>query len=305
MLSLHQLRCFLAAYEHGSFTTAATALGLTQPSLSEQIRLLERTLRTTLFDRVGRGVVPTEAARALRPHAETTLAAADTARDAVAAVSSLETGTVRFGMFGAARLYPGAALVADVLERHPGLRVELVGTNSTVVIDELRQGRLQAAVVAIPVVDESLAVRPIARDELVYVSADPARTSQPVTPKRVSEAPLALSDASFREVDSVRRTLAGWLQRDGRTASSRVEVEDVETALAVVQRGLADTVLPLGGLEALRSTVARGLPPVSLRPRLYETIAIVHRPDAVLSPATRLVIELATARIREVAEPVH
>ncbi len=305
MLSLHQLRCFLAAYEADSFTTAATGLGLSQPSLSEQIRLLERSLRTPLFDRVGRGVVPTEAAHALRPHAEATLAAADTARDAVAAVSSLEQGTVRFGMFGAARLYPGAALVADVLERHPGLRVELVGTNSTVVIDELRRGRLQAAVVTIPVVDENLTVRPIARDELVYVSADLERVRLPATPKRVSEAPLALSDASFREVDSVRRNLTGWLQRDGRTATSRVEVEDVETALELVRRGLADTVIPQGGLRALTSTVARGLHWVSLRPRLYETIAVVHRPDSVLSPATRLLIELATTRIREVAEPVH
>ncbi len=304
MLSLHQLRCFLAAYENGSFTDAAAGLGMAQPSLSEQIRLLERGVGSPLFERVGRGVVATEAAHALRPHAERTLLSADAARDAVTAVRSLESGTVRFGMFGAARLYPGAALVADVLERHPGLRVELVGTNSTVVIDELRQGRLQAAIVAIPVVDDSLAVRPIARDELVYVSADPQRVQQPVTPKRVSEAPLVLADATFREVDSVRRSLAGWLQRDGRTASTRVEVEDVETALAVVGRGLGDTVLPLGGLEALRSTLARDLHYVSLRPRLHETIAIVHRHDAVLSPATRLVIELATARIREVAEPV-
>lgn len=304
MLSLHQLRCFLAAYEHGSFTDAAAGLGMAQPSLSEQIRLLERGVGSPLFERVGRGVVATEAAHALRPHAERTLLSADAAHDAVTAVASLVSGTVRFGMFGAARLYPGAALVADVLERHPGLRVELVGTNSTVVIDELRQGRLQAAIVAIPVVDDSLAVRPIARDELVYVSADPERVGQPVTPKRVSEAPLVLADASFREVDSVRRSLAAWLQRDGRTASTRVEVEDIETALAVVGRGLADTVLPLGGLEALRATLARDLHHVSLRPRLFETIAIVHRHDAVLSPATQLVIQLATARIREVAEPV-
>src|SRR5688572_4589787 len=105
MLSLHQLRCFLAAYEHGSFTAAASELGYSQPSLSEQIRLLERSLGASLFRRVGRGVAPTGAADALRPHAEATLAQADQARRAVAAVRSLESGTIRFGIFGTARLY--------------------------------------------------------------------------------------------------------------------------------------------------------------------------------------------------------
>ena len=77
VLSLHQLRCFLAAYEQRSFTAAAAELQLAQPSLSEQVRLLERSVGAPLFARAGRGVVPTEAAEALRPHAQRTLAAQD------------------------------------------------------------------------------------------------------------------------------------------------------------------------------------------------------------------------------------
>src|SRR3954462_3287218 len=131
MLSLHQLTCFLATYEHGSLTAAAEELGYAQPSVSEQIRSLERSLGVQLFRRVGRGVVPTTVADALRPHAERALAAVDEARQAVQSVKSFETGTIRFGMFGTARLYAGAGLVADVLAIHPGVRVELVGQNSS------------------------------------------------------------------------------------------------------------------------------------------------------------------------------
>src|SRR6188508_1197102 len=105
MLSLHQLTCFLATYEHGSLTAAAEELGYAQPSISEQIRGLERTLGVQLFRRVGRGVVPTTVADTLRPHAERVLAAVAEAQDAVQRVRSLETGTIRFGMFGVARLY--------------------------------------------------------------------------------------------------------------------------------------------------------------------------------------------------------
>ncbi len=203
MLSLHQLRCFLAAYEHSSFTAAAADLGVAQPSVSEQIRLLERAVGASLFGRAGRGVLPTEAGHALRPHAERTLAAADAAREAVASVSSVESGTIRFGMFGTSRLYLGAALVADVLERHPGVRVELIGQNSAEVQSELRRGRLEAAMIALPVDDPAMTVRPVAREELVYVSADPARLTTPVTGEQLADAPPSCS----RRPPGVPRTL--------------------------------------------------------------------------------------------------
>ena len=70
-MTLQQLQYVLAAFEHGSFSAAADALHLAQPSLSEQVRRLEAELGVALFPRVGRGLVATEAGRALRPHAET------------------------------------------------------------------------------------------------------------------------------------------------------------------------------------------------------------------------------------------
>jgi DNA-binding transcriptional LysR family regulator len=94
------------------------------------------------------------------------------------------------------------------------------------------------------------------------------------------------------------------VQEVGETLQTRIEVEDVETAVELVGRGLADSVLPSGAVGELIPRLAPGLSQVSLRPRLYDTIAIVHRADAVLSPAARLVIDLATRRIRSVTEPV-
>ncbi|GAB2695691.1 LysR family transcriptional regulator [Thalassiella azotivora] len=304
MLSLHQLRCFLAAGEHGSFTAAAADLGVAQPSLSEQIRLLERTLGATLFARAGRGVVPTEAALALRPHAERALAEADAARRAVAAVTALETGTVRFGMFGTARLYLGAELVADVLERHPGVRVELVGQNSAEVREELRRGRLEAAMIALPVPEPGLAVRPVAREPVVYVSADRERVQAPVPLRRLTENPLVLTETTWRTQDSLRVSLSAALQEAGLTVTPKVEVEDAETAVELVGRGLVDTVLPLGTVRALAPRLAPEAGWAPLRPRLEETIAVVHREGAVLSPPARLITELAVARIRSVVDPL-
>ncbi len=304
MLSLHQLRCFLTVYERGSLTAAAEELGYAQPSISEQVRALEKSLGVQLFRRVGRGVVPTTIADTLRPHAEATLAAAEEARRAVQRVKAFETGTIRFGMFGSARLYASAGLVADVLERYPGVRVEIIGQNSSEVLDDLRRGRIEAALIAAPPTNEGLEVIPVARDELVYVSADPVRTASPVTARRLAEAQLVMADTTFRATDSMRLTLRKMLHEAGHNPQTRIEVEDVETAIELMGRGLADTVVPQG---AARELVPRLAPHASwtvLRPRQFETFAIVHRVDATLSPAAGLMIELAVNRVRQVAEPI-
>ena len=305
MLSLHQLRCFLATYEQGSLTAAADQLGYAQPSISEQIRGLERTLGTDLFTRVGRGVVPTTAGEALRPHAERTLAAAEEAGRAVRGVTSLETGTIRFGIFGTARLYAGAALVADVLADHPGVRVELIGQNSADVQEDLRRGRIEAAMIAVTQVNaEGLDVTPVARDELVYISADPDRLRTPITAERLARASLVLSETTWRATDSTRVLLRQMLHETGLNPSTRIEVEDVETAVELVGLGLADSVVHRGVAAQLLPRLAPHAGHVSLRPKQFDTLAIVHRAGATLSPAAQLMIELATRRIQAVAEPV-
>lgn len=305
MLTLQQLRCFLAAYEVGSLTAAAEQLGYAQPSVSEHIRTLERSLGTQLFARVGRGVVPTAAAESMRPHAERAIAAAEEARKAARDVAALETGTIRFGMFGTARLYAGADLVADVLARHPGVRVELVGQNSIDVQEDLRRGRLEAAMIAVPSVSsEGMSVTPVARDELVYISADPEHLAAPVTAARLARAALVMSETTWRATDSARIALRRLLHETGRNPQTRIEVEDVETAVELVGMGLADSVVHRGVAEQLLPRLAPGAGWVSLRPRQYDVLAIVHRADATLSAAARLMIELATTRIQAIAEPV-
>lgn len=304
MVSLHQLRCFAATLEAGSFTAAAASLGYAQPSVSEQVRLLEQHLDTTLFRRVGRGLVPTEAAQALRPHAAAALAAVRDGQRAVASVREVLTGTVRFGVFRTARLYLGTDLVADLLQRHPGVRVELVGQNSVEVLDQLRRGRLEAAVIALPFEDDRMAVRPVLRDELVYVSTDPDRLRAPVLPADLASAQLVLPDVSWRDEDSSRRQLIAMMQAEGHTLRPRVEVEDTETALEIAARGLADTVTWRGVLHGLAGRLPAEVGWVPLRPALHETFAVVHRPDAELSAASRVMVELAARHMTRLGQVI-
>src|SRR5919206_3201991 len=191
-ITLQQLTYFLAAAEHGSFSAAAEELHLAQPSLSEQIRRLEAELGVALFTRAGRGLTLTEAGRLLVPHAQRTLAAADEAAASVREVRDLTGGTVAFGTFAGAHHYLLGGLVQEFRAKHPNVRVRAVGQNSAEVADAVRDGRLEAGLIVLPIDDRGLDVRPAMREELLYVSADPQRLREPMTAERLAQAPLIL-----------------------------------------------------------------------------------------------------------------
>src|SRR5690349_8831090 len=187
-MTLQQLQYVLASFEHGSFSAAAESLHLAQPSLSEQVRRLEAELGVALFQRVGRGLVLTEAGRALRPHAEAALAAVEHGREAAGAVRELRGGLASFGTFGTSRTYLGTDLVADFRRSHPDVRVRIVGQNSSDTAEAIRAGELEAGLVVLPIDDRGLALRPAMRDEILYVSTDAERLRRPMTIARLAAA---------------------------------------------------------------------------------------------------------------------
>ncbi len=143
-MTLQQLEYFLVAASHRSFSAAAQALHMAQPSLSEQIRRLEAELGSPLFIRGRRGLELTEAGQLLRPHAERTLAEAQQALESVREVRELTGGTVAFGTFSSAHHYLTGGLVQDFRSRYPNVRVRLIGQNSSEVADAVRDGQFEA-----------------------------------------------------------------------------------------------------------------------------------------------------------------
>jgi len=294
-MTLQQLRYFLAAAEHGSFSAAAEELLMAQPSLSDQIRRLEAELGVALFARAGRRLELTEAGRMLRPHAERTLAAAEDALESVKAVRTLTGGTASFGTFGSAHHYLLGGLVQDFRRRYPDVRVRVIGQNSVEVADAVREGRLEAGLVALPVDDRGLEVRPSISEEIHYVSASPQRLAQPMTIAAIAAATLILYDVRWGAVDPMRRQLNERAQRAGVRIEPEIEVEYMTAALDLAARRLGDTIASPSVL--VTRGFSRRLSSVSLDPPLYDTYAFVTRRGAHLSPATRAFLELAERRV--------
>lgn len=300
-MTLQQLQYFLAAIEHGTFSAAADALYLAQPSLSEQIRRLESELGVALFVRAGRRLVLTEAGRALRPEAERTLEAAARAAASVAEVRELRAGTATFGTFGDAPSWLIGNLVATFRRRHPAMRVRVVGLNSSEVADEVREGTIEAGLVVLPIDDSGLDVRPAMEDELVYVSADAGRTARPVRMERLADVPWILYDARWGLQDPTRRALLQRAQEVGMRLEPAIEVEEVGNALDLAARGLGDTVVSRS-ISLRRGALPSPLRFVAFDPPMVETFGFITRRDAPLSPATRELIALAERQLADMEE---
>jgi len=299
LLSLQQVRCFCATVELGSFSAAAEALRVSQPAVAEQVRKLERALGAELFTRGGRGVLPTDAGHAFAEHAARSLRALEDAAGSVGELTSLQSGGVAFGTFSAPSAWRLDELVAAFLARHPGMTVRLVGRNSSVIAERVRRGELEAGVVLLPIDDDRLDVRPLLRDEVLYVSADPARTRRPATIERLASTPLIFYDAESADNDPIRRQLAERAQAGGLSLRPRVEVELIDLALRLVAAGLGDTYLPSAYLQA--PYYPEGLTTVPFSPALYDTFAIITRPAARLSPGVRELIAELETHMRAVA----
>ena len=300
LLSLQQVRCFCAALELGSFTAAAESLRVTQPAVAEQIRKLEQLLGTDLFVRAGRGVLPTEAARVFAEHATRSLRALEDAAGSVGELTSLNTGTVSLGVFSGPLAWQLERLVASFLTEYPNVTVRLIGRNSSAIVDRVRGGELEAGLVLLPIDDDKLDVRPIVRDEVLYVSADPERTRRQATIEQLASTPLIFYDAESADNDPIRRQLAERAQALGVRLRPHVEVELIDFALRLVADGLGDTYLPSAYTRA--PYYPSGLTTAPFEPALYDTFAVITRSGARLSPGVRQLVDALETHMRAVAD---
>jgi DNA-binding transcriptional LysR family regulator len=290
-MTLAQLQAFVAAAALGTFTKAADELKMSQPAISDLIRRLEKELGAPLFHRGSRVLVLTDAGAQLLPHAEQAITSAERGVKAVRSQVELGGGTAAFGLLRNADFYMSADLALRFHARYPDVRVRLVGQNSAETAADVAAGALEAGLVTLPVDEEGLDVVPLARDEVLYVTADPGRASTTPTIEDLATAPLVLYDAHYAETDPARRQLNERAQLVGRTLEPAIEVEYLSTALTLVAAGAGDSIV-------CRAATTSDLLPAavfvtSFAEPMFDTLALVKRHGLVMSPATREMARMA------------
>jgi DNA-binding transcriptional LysR family regulator len=159
-MELRHLRYFVAIAEEQSFTRAAERLHIAQPGLSQQIKVLERELGISLFERLNRGVALTGAGRLFLDKARVALSAADGAMTIGVHASHGLSGHLRVGLSTHARSGLWPLLAGAVSERWPGIELTVIEAESDTVLRDLQDGRLDAAIVlgdvALPHIESAL-----------------------------------------------------------------------------------------------------------------------------------------------------
>jgi LysR family transcriptional regulator, hydrogen peroxide-inducible genes activator len=150
-MEIHQLRYFCAVARHGSFTKAAEQEGIAQPSLSQQIARLEVDMECRLFDRLGRRVQLTEAGRALLPHAQQIIRQVNGARHTIEALRDDVGGRLSIGCIPTITPYFLAPNLRDFATRYPGVDLRITEDITPKLVDLLRAGDLDLAIISPPV----------------------------------------------------------------------------------------------------------------------------------------------------------
>ncbi|SHJ34353.1 DNA-binding transcriptional regulator, LysR family [Nocardiopsis flavescens] len=291
-LDLQQLRTFLAVHRSGSFTAAAHALRLSQPTVTTQIRALERRVGLTLFERLPRGVAPTAEAAELAARIAEPLDALELVAGAGPAAPHRP-----LRLAGPAEALQVLVLPALApLVESEGLRLRVRHGQADALLEELRAGRHDLVVSTVRPRGRSLVAEPLADEEFVLVGTplwaqriDPERLARQGAPA-LCEVPLVAYDESLPLLRRYWRHVFGVRL----TCKAAVTVPDLRAVSAAVAGGAGVSVLPR---YLCRDELEEGRLVALLEPEdpPIDTAFLVRRPGMPEDSCMERVLSLLTA----------
>ncbi|HEY6307987.1 MAG TPA: LysR substrate-binding domain-containing protein [Candidatus Angelobacter sp.] len=246
-MEVHQLRYFCAVAEAGSFTRAAEREQVAQPSLSQQIMKLEEELGVRLFDRLGRAVRLTGPGQVFLPRARTILAELRAAKEEVAERQSTVSGAVCVGVIPTIAPYFLPARIAVFSRRYPQAAITVVEDVTVHLLDRLRGGLVDLAIMALPARGHDLECFPLLTERLFAIlpkGHDLARRRS-VLMKELRQEPFLL----LRDDHCFRDTAIEVCKRARIMPQIVFESGQFSSILGMVAAGLGISIAPEMALE--------------------------------------------------------
>ncbi len=255
-MELAQLEAFLQVAHHKSFSRAAEALFLTQPSVTARIQSLERELGERLFERTGRSVTLTDAGTAFIPHAQRALTAVQEGTDAIEAVRHGDVGSIRIGASSTIATYVLPALLKRFREARPRVHIHINTGTTEEIIEKLLAGEIHVAVTRLTQHPEVESVH-IYNDDLALV----------VSPKHpfAARGKVSIAEAGrepflfFERGSSYHGLIYSTFLRGGVVPEAVMELDSMEATKHMVEAGLGVAILPVVTIdrEATQGELAR------------------------------------------------
>lgn len=240
-MDLAQIEAFVQVANHRSFSKAAEALYLTQPSVSARIQGLERDLGEQLFDRDGRGVRLTEVGASFLPYARRVLKTLQDGRDALEGMRSLEMGALRLGSVVTVGTYVLPGILKEFCVRYPKLEVSVRTAPSDQVVQMVLADEVQLAL-ARTVAHPDVEAVPLYQDEVVLVTAPhhPLAATGRAEIENLGREPLI----TFSRGSGYYALVQGALREAGVVPRTAMEMDSMEATKKMVEVGLGIAMLP-------------------------------------------------------------
>ena len=237
---MKQLRYFDAVARSGHFGRAAEACAISQPALSVQIREMEETMGAALFERGPRQVHLTALGAAMVPRVRAILRAVDELSDLSRAAQGRLSGRLRLGVIPTIAPYLLPALVGALAQSHPGLELAPREAVTGKLIAALTEAQLDAAILALPVSEPSLAEVPLFTEDFVLVRPA-AEAGRPVPS---AEALPQMRLLLLEEGHCFRDQALEFCKVGGVTPRTVMEGSSLATLTQMVGAGIGVTLLP-------------------------------------------------------------
>jgi LysR family transcriptional activator of glutamate synthase operon len=297
-MDIHQLRVFQAAVQGGGFTRAGEQLHMSQSTVSQHIKLLEQELGCSLFLRVGKKVLVTEAGNLLLQYAERILREVKNTEMALRELNEVRRGTVRMGVGPTTLTYRLPPILRNYMRKFPEIELIVLAGNTEYLLDAIRSHNLDLAVVMATSSYPGLTSTPLGREELVFV----LNRRHPLAARRtLRPADLASLRFILYEKNTAMQTLIDrYFESLGVTPRIAMEVENNEAIKSMVRAGLGASILPLCAMEGEPQHGHLRILRVSGRPLLRELRLVA--PDSGILP--RAIQELASALVTGLSRPM-
>lgn len=292
-LELKQLEYFLALAQELHFTKAAEKVGISQPSLSQQIRILEAEIGMPLFDRIGKKTALTEAGHILRSHSQRVFHELAQARAAIRELQGIQRGRLSIGSLLTVSHYLLPPAIFSFHEQYPGVELSVLAMRTGDIRAALLENQLDMGIVFLPMLDEELESLPLATEELVLAvaSRDPLSEEKTVPLDVLKEIPTVLLPSTYQ----MRQLIDRYCAEQGFAVKPSFEMTTMEAIVQMVASGIGATLLPRPYVDFLGN---KGIAAIPFSAPIRREIGIVYRRDKFMCAATRLFLEtlLKTAR---------
>jgi LysR family transcriptional regulator, hydrogen peroxide-inducible genes activator len=247
MITLRQLRYLAALARHGHFGRAAEACAVTQPALSMQIRDLERTLGVAVVERRPGEVMLTDVGREIARRAEDVLSASRDLVDFARHRSGLLTGRLTLGVIPSLAPYLLPRILPVLQARFPELRLELRETQTRQLIEDIKSGALDAAMLALPLGEPDIDTLFLFEDLflLAVPANDPRKQSARVAARDIDQSRLILlEDGHCLRDQALAFCATAACSRSAGAGGTAFGASSLTTVMQMVAGGYGVTLIP-------------------------------------------------------------